>query len=362
MSYKKWWTGISVLALIALLITACGGPATTEAPAATEAPSPTEAPAAEMPSELNVAAILCCGLENDWDATFVESFGRVQAAQPHDLQIADLVFTEGVFGEDAERVMREYAESGQYQVIWAHSTYTDQVRNLKDAYPDILWVVVGGGNEGLGGNVYWVGKQVYEPAYLLGLIAGKMTTSNVIGSVGPFATDDTNAEINAFFDGARSVNSDISVKASFIDSWFDPPKATEASNAQIAAGVDQMFMRADAFDSCEQSQILCYGPIADNTRVAPNTNVADALAMWEPEINYIVDVWYDHAANGTAYAGAPDFWWATMAQGGSALSPINPNLVDSIPQDVLDLVEQTQADILSGALVVERHPEPPVSD
>src|SRR4030066_1867531 len=153
----------------------------------------------EGPTEMQMAAILTVGLDNAWDRTFIEAYERVQAEKPHGLTIADIDYTEGVWGDEAETVLRAYAESGKYDIIWAHSTYSDQVKNLKDEFPEIAWVVVGSGNEGLGGNVFWVYKRIHEPSYMMGILAGCTTKTNVIGAVGTFAFDDVNDENNAFF-------------------------------------------------------------------------------------------------------------------------------------------------------------------
>ena len=150
--------------------------------------------------------------------------------------------------------MELLAKSGKYQVIWAHSSYSDQVKALKDKYPDVLFVVVGSGNEGLGGNVYYDYKRVHEPSYLLGVLAGRMTKSDTVGVVGQFPSEDVNDQINSFFAGAKSVNPDVKRKVAFIESWYDPAKAEQFTNAQISAGADLIFQLAGSFETCEKGQ------------------------------------------------------------------------------------------------------------
>ena len=53
-------------------------------------------------------------------------------------------------------------------------------------YPDILWVLAGYGNEGMGGNAFYVIKHIFEPSYLMGMIAGMMTKTNLVGGVGTY--------------------------------------------------------------------------------------------------------------------------------------------------------------------------------
>ncbi len=362
-----------IFVLLSMVMSACAGsqattPAPvdpTQAPVATAATIPTEpaaAPtaAAEGPTELHMAAILTVGLDNAWDRTFVEAFSRVQAEKPHGLTMTDLDYTEGVWGDEAETVLRAYAESGKYDIIWAHSTYSDQVKNLKDEFPEIAWVVVGSGNEGLGGNVYWVYKRIHEPSYLMGILAGCSTKTNVIGAVGTFAYDDVNDEINAFFEGAKSVNPNIQQKVSFVESWYDPAKAYEAATAQIAAGEDHLFMIAESYEPCTEHNIYCYGPYMDYNFAAPKNVLTSALAFWDPDIKWVIDGWWEHASTGAAYNAPQDKHWFSMLDSASGLADFH-GVDATIPAECMDKFNQAKQDFVDGKLDIPLNIEPPVS-
>ena len=365
MSRKRAFLLGSVLLLFALILTACGGatPAAEEPAAeepAAEEPA-TEEPAAEEPTELRVAAILTAGLENAWDASFVGSFQNIQEEAPHGLTIHDLDYTEGVWGDEAEVIMREYAKTGQYDIIWANSSFSDQVEKLMVEYPEILWVTVGSGNRPLGGNSYLIYQHIHECGYLQGILAGSLTESDTIGIVGTFPADDVNDVANGFISGARSVNPDVKVKVTFIESWYDPPKALEAANAQIAAGVDQMYMMAEAFEPCEENGIICYAKYIDYNFAGPNSVLSSAIMHWEPHIRYIIDEWWNHKTTGEPYDAPMDQVWFSMAEGACNLSPYH-GLESIVPQELKDAVAQAEQQILDGTLVVELNTETPVSD
>jgi basic membrane protein A len=369
MSAKSKLKMLLILGIIVVLISSCASNQTqTQAPvvqptAATLPTKPAVAPTAASvtgPTELHMAAILTVGLDNAWDRTFIEAFKRVQAEKPHGLTMVDLDYTEGVWGDEAETVLRAYAESGKYDIIWAHSTYSDQVKNLKDEFPKIAWVVVGSGNEGLGGNVYWVYKRIHEPSYLMGILAGCTTKTNVIGAVGTFAFDDVNDEINAFFAGAKSVNPNIAQKASFVESWYDPAKALEAANAQIAAGEDQLFMIAEAYEPCTEHNITCYGPYADYNFAAPKNVLTSALAYWDPDIKWVIDGWWDHVTTGAAYNAPTEKHWFSMLDGASGLADFH-GLDANISQACMDKFNQAKQDFMAGKLEIALNVEPPVS-
>ena len=349
MHRNKFYQILILLTMFTILLSACGSQAT---PIATTEKTSTE---------LHVAAVLTVGPEQAWDKSFLESFQRVQAAQPHGLNIADITYTENVFGDQAEEVMRTYAQTGDYDIIWANSSYSDQVKKLRLEFPEILWVVVGSGNEGMGGNGYFLFQHLHEPSYLMGMLAGSLTKTNVVGVVSTFPADDVNDVNNAFIAGAKSVNPDVKGKVTYIQSWYDPAKGAEAGNAQIAAGVDQMLMSAEAFDVCTTQQIMCYAHYVDYFQTAPDAIVASAIMNFDPAINYIIDEWWSHKTTGEAYNAPMDPVWFTMAQGSSELSPYH-NFDSIIPQDVKDLVNQKKQEILDGKFTVPLDLSTPSSD
>jgi basic membrane lipoprotein Med (substrate-binding protein (PBP1-ABC) superfamily) len=372
MSSSKRWRAIVFVVLLAMLFAACARPPAAETPAGEVAPTeaetpageatPTEAeiPSVEPPTELRVAAILSQSIDSSWDYTFVESFRRVQQLAPHGLTIDDIVWTEGVWDAEAEVVLREYAESGLYDIIWCHTTCSDQVGNVMNDYPEILWVYVGSGNVGLGGNAYWDYKRIHEPGYLMGMLAGYMTQTDRIGVVGTYSFDDVNDVINAYIQGAKEVNPAVGASVTFIESWYDPARALEASNAQIAAGVDHLLQLAEGFDACT-GNVFCYGPYGDYNFIAPNNVLTSAVSYWDPDILWIIDEWWDHRTTGEPYDGNTEPVWFTMAEGGADLAPFH-GLESRIPPEAYDAVMQARQDILDGRLQVELNVETPVSD
>jgi basic membrane protein A and related proteins len=302
---------------------------------------------AKAPTKLKIAGILMTGPEQAWDGTFLKAWEEVKAEKPHGLEINKPIFTEGVWNDTADTVASLYARKG-FDIIWMHGSYSDQVKKLQKKYPDILFVVSGSGNEGLGGNQYWAYIRQHESTYLQGMVAGLMTKTNKIGMVGTFPADDVWDAVNGFFLGAKSViKGDITKKITFIESWFDPPKAREASNAQISAGVDQIYMDATAFEACEKAGIFAHGKYKNWIPVSPKAVMTSSILNWKPSIKWIIDEWYKVKTTGQPYNGNTKPKWFSMAEGAGDVV-----LNDRLPQHIKDKVLKAKADILSGKLVV----------
>ena len=379
MKMSKWYLLCCSLLVLGMLLGACQPAPAAEAPAAeepaAEAPAAeepvaeepaAEEPAAEEPAEMagptevRIAALFPYGLEVDWDGSMYEGLETVRENPPHGLSMPEIAFTEGVWGEDATRTLREYAASGEYDIIIDHSGIMDNTRSFYEEFPDVMFVISGTNPSEMvtGGNLFFIDKRVHEGAYLLGVAAGMQTESNIIGAVGPVSIDVTNSAINAFIEGAKSINPDIEAKVSWIDSWYDPPKANEATSAMIAAGADQIFMRSDGFEACEEAGVPCYGVHADNSYLGPNSVAADVLDDWAFEVQWFIDQWYTAKSEGAALASPDVMYWSPYAEGGSFLS----EFYLGVPQEVQDKMDELIAGLMDGSFEVIENYTVPESD
>lgn len=305
---------------------------------------------AEDPTTVKIAGILSAGKEAPWETSFVTSMDRVIAAKPHGLNV-EVNYTENVW-DNAEQVFRTYAETGQYDILFGDAAYADAIEKLKDEFPDILFVMSGSGNRGMGGNAYWIFIHAHEPAYVMGEIAGKMTKTNVVGTVSTFPAEDTNDQINAFFAGAKAANPAVKQKITYIQSWYDPAKSNEATSAQIAAGADMIYQMSGAFEVCEEKGIGCFGNYVDMSPAAPKSIVASAIVKWDPHIDWIIDEWWKAKTTGAKLDAPMEPKWFTWAEGSGDVA-INPVWAEKMPADVKTLVETSTAAIKSGEMVVD---------
>ena len=307
---------------------------------------------AEAPSEIDVAMILLGTKEEGWYATMIDSIGRVAEDNEYGLTI-NLETIEEIAYADGERVIRDLAQTGDYEIILAHSTYVDGVQAVQDEFPDTLFAYSGSGNDDHvgGSNAYWVDVFIHEPAYLAGIIAGMTTETNKLSAVAAFPFPNVNGPLNAFFDGARSVNPDIEVAGvTYIESWFDPATGANAAAAQIDAGVDIVYAeRFGPFAAAEEAgNVRAVGHFTDQLDLSPVV-LTSAVAQWDGAFTDLLNAWYDYTVHGVPYDAPPErIVYQSMVQGGSALG----RLSDDIPADVVAAVEEARVAILSGELVI----------
>jgi basic membrane protein A len=360
MKKKNLFIMLVTILVLSLLLGACGGAAepVVEEPAAeevvVEAPAEEEAEAEEAeeetmeaPTLVKIGVVVAGTLEEPWYSTSMDSLYNLEDnAYGVEVQID---YTENIWGEDSLRVMSEYADA-EYDIVWSLTgSDSDYIVQIMDQYPDVLFAHSGGGGITLGKNSVHVWGLVHEPTYIMGLIAGMMTESNVIGMVGSFPSEDVNSEVNSYIAGAKSVNPDVVTKITFINSWWDPDKAKESAVAQIAAGADFIYPTIfGAFEAMDEAGIYGFGNYADQSAMAPNVIVAGSILSWDSSSEYLLDAWYDFATTGNAYDN-PDPIYNMMSNGAGGILLYE----DLLPEDVLAAAKAKQAEILSGDFVVD---------
>ena len=334
---------LALILLALLAIAACGGPA--EGPA----PSGDEAPGGE--ATLRVAAVFETPIEEPWVNQIHVALVKAQ----EELGI-EYTWSESVKSADFARVMREYAEGG-YQLIMGDSFGAERIaRRVAADYPDVAFVF-GSGIGPAEPNFAVFDNWIHEPAYLAGLIAGKMTKSNVIGVVAAMPIPEVNRITNAFLNGAREVNPDIKAKVSFIGSFFDPPKAKEAALAQIEAGADVLYAeRFGVIEACVEKDVLAISNMSDQSELGPDHVVTDPVWDMYPTVEQAIKV-----VQAGVFAAQDMGGFSYMAKGGSYLAPFH-NFDDRLPADVMQLVEEKSAEIMAGNYRVEVDESTPKSD
>ena len=80
--------------------------------------------------------------------------------------------------------------------------------------------------------------RIHEPRYLLGMIAGAMTKTNIIGYVAPYPISEVVSSINAFALGAQSVNPRVVIKALWTNRWDSPSEGKKVASKLQEMGAD----------------------------------------------------------------------------------------------------------------------------
>jgi simple sugar transport system substrate-binding protein len=273
--------------------------------------------------------------------TFQHELGRrALVASLGDAVSADYVENVPEEGADAERVIRKLASDGHKLIFTTSFGFMEPTLKVAKTFPKVKFAHCTGYKRAP--NVSTYSARFYEGRYLTGLIAGRMTKSNVIGYVAAFPIPEVVQGINAVLLAARSVNPNVTVKVVFVSSWFDPGKERAAADTLISQGADVVMHHTDSsavVQGAEEKGVWSFGYDSDMLRFGPKTNLTSVTMHWGD---------YYIAQTKEAMAGT---WkstdtWGGLKSGMVALGPLNKVVPDSVKAEVA----AAQAKIEAGTL------------
>ena len=198
----------------------------------------------------------------------------------------DLTTAENLFdGTKAEPVATDWASKGYNVIIGQGIQYQDMFNKIAPQFPKTVFVCVDcfAGK----GNVYNVWWYMADAAYLMGLLAGKMTHSNKIGLIGGGRAMSIWAGHEAFKRGVREVNKGATFQESWMAfSWADVAGAKKAGEQMADQGVDFIFSSGDGIDVgvrqvAKEKNIQMTGVYADAAHLDPDHIAQSIVVRWD---------------------------------------------------------------------------------
>jgi basic membrane protein A and related proteins len=240
-------------------------------------------------------------------------------------------------GADAERVIRQLALDGNKLIFTTSFGYMNPTLKVASSFPKVAFEQLGYKRAA---NVGTYLGRFEEPRYLTGIIAGKMTKSNIIGFIGTYPIPEVIRGIGAFTQGVRLTNPLAKVRVVWVKTLNNPVKEREAAQNLVSLGADILAQHTDsvaAIQLAEEKGIYAFGYNTDMSKFAPKAHLTSAINQWgkfyiEKAIAVMNGTWKSEEI------------WQGIAQGLVDISPMNP----VIPEDVQKLVNDKRNEIIKG--------------
>ncbi len=329
-------------AVLALAIAGCGKK---EEPKTAEAPAPAEA-AAPKAEPLKVA-FAYVGPVGDGGWTFAHDNARKAVENEFGDKVVTSFVEKVPEAADAERVFRDMVGQGNKLIFGTTFGYMEPMLKVAADNKEVKFEHATGYKQA--DNMRTYDSRTYEGAYMAGVIAGKMTKTNVLGVVGSIPIPEVIRNINAFTLGAQSFNPKITTKVVWVNEWFNPPKETEAAQSLINGGADVLMQNTDSsavLQTAEKNGKYAFGWDSDMTAYGPKAHLASAVINWSPY--YIKAV--GEALNGT-WTGNQHNWWG-VKEGAIDIVSIS----DAVPAETKEAVEKVKAGLKDGSYAIWKGP------
>ncbi len=243
-------------------------------------------------------------------------------------------------GADATRVITRLASTGHGLIFTTSFGYMNPTVRVAKRFPKVKFEHATGFKRA--DNVATYSARFYEGRHVIGLIAGKMTKTNVLGYVASFPIPEVIRGINAVAIAARSVNPKVTVKVVWVSSWFDPGKEADAAKALVDQGADVMLQHTDSpapVQAAERRGIWAVGQASDMKAFGPKAHLTAIIDDWAP---YYIER-TKAVLDGTWKSGDV---WGGFKSGMVKLSSYN----SAIPADVVAMAEKARKGIIDGSV------------
>jgi basic membrane protein A and related proteins len=266
---KRALLAVSLLAFFACQQKEAAAPDT----AATDTASTATAPAAK-PFKVG---LLTPGSVNDggWNALAYEGLQKIKT----DLG-AEVSNQETKTPAENVEAFRAYGSQG-YDLAFGHGfEYQDPAKSAGAEFTKTIYITTSGTT--IAPNVAPMRFQLEEATYLLGVIAARESKTGKAGLVGGINFPSIASTFLAFKAGAQSVNPKFDVREIYTGNFDDLGAAKLATLSLINAGADFIFHQANeagrgVFQACSERKVRCFGSNKNQTDLAPDVIVANAV-------------------------------------------------------------------------------------
>ena len=332
---KKLFFLLSLLALTALLLVACGGSAS-EADCAQE-------------------DVFCVGLVTDVGEVDDKSFNQsawegVQQAEKDLDAIVNYIETKD--GKDYSANIALFADKNYDVIVTVGFAMGDATGVAATEYPNIQFIGVDQFFDGSVPNVTGLLFPEDKAGFLAGALAAMMSKSGTVAAVlGTDLIPPVVAFKEGYEGGARYINPDINLISTYhpggLDVAFTDPEwgATTAKQA-IDNGADVIFGAGGKtgngaiIEVASHEGLYCIGVDSDQWGTVPEAHpclISSAMKLITPGVFDLVKMAKDGAAPGGVYYGA------------TGLAPFH-DFEDKIPQEVKDKLAEIDAGLQDGSI------------
>lgn len=263
---KRRWLAMLLACLMAIVFVGCGN--------ASDDPndSGTKETNENSSGEKTKVALLLTGTVNDAGWSESSYRGLVSAEKEFNIETA---YTENLTLVDMEPAARDYAALGYDIIIFSSTDFNDTALAVAPEYPDIRFVIING-NQAQEPNLANFRPNTPECGFIAGAFAGLISESNTVGMIGGKELPPVVDAAKGFTAGAEYVNSEVTVLTSYLDSWTDIAKGTEATITMIEQGADVVCSNTGqaglgTIDAAKNAGVYAIGYIDDQYEVSPGT-------------------------------------------------------------------------------------------
>ena len=277
--------------------------------------------------------------------------------------------------EGLERAQKELGVTVKYLESKQDADYTTNVETLVDEgtdlilgvgsklaptieqaakdYPDQKFVIVDESYEKIPDNVEAILFKAEQSAFLVGLIAAKMTDTNNVGFIGGMDITPINTFKYGYMAGVKTAKNDCKLQTQYANSFTDQAKGKAIANQMMANGADIIFtaggdVGTGSIEAVKESKKYAIGVDRDQSDLAPDNVITSAIKRVDIGVYETVKRFIDDKFDGGSSVTYG------LKEGAVGIADTTSNLV---PQDIIDYVNEEAKKLESDEIVAPKTEE-----
>jgi len=263
---------------------------------------------------------------------------------------AEIAYSENVQAADHVEAMKDYARRGFSPIIGHSGRFLSAAQRVGPDFDKTVFLV--GSGSGGQSNVISLDVANDQYAYVVGVLAGRMTKTGKVGAVaGLEGLPNMIASLGGFRLGVKSVRPDAEVKIVYLQSMEDPAAAKEAALSLIAGGADVIGGKLNAghagiVQAAKEKNVFTTGRSVGHTAIAPERVLTNIDEKWSDI--YAAAVAELHAGKLKGHYVA--YGYNTATQGAELRYSADRSLNPVVPAAVAAELETVKKKLASGEL------------
>ena len=218
--------------------------------------------------------------------------------------------------------------------------------------PDTKFIFVDNDLDGVGDNLLSITYAQNEGSFLVGYIAGKLTTTGKIGAVGGEDSDTINDFLVGYEAGAKYADPNVQVQIKYADTYEDPAKGKELALVLYDDGCDIVFQVASrtgegVFEAAAERGLYAIGVDGDQKYINPDVIICSMIKQVGLSIEQTVSA----LLKDDTWDGG-QIWVADMSTGLVDVAYGDDSMIQQVSPELKAEVEQIKADIIAGKIKV----------
>ncbi|MDL2213933.1 BMP family ABC transporter substrate-binding protein [Clostridia bacterium OttesenSCG-928-O13] len=352
---------LTLTALMVFMLAACGGGTSSNATASSSQPpvassagaSSTEP--AQVGGDVKKVAMVCSGSLGD-NGIFdmgAEALKQAEADFGVEYKVLEGKNDPSLYYD----LLLNGAQGFDMVIVNPGYQFESYLEEIADDYPDTYFFYPDGICPVEKDNIYSISYREHEGSYVAGVMAGMMTTrtdfeginaDKVLGFVGAVDTPTIQNFLQAYEQGAKSVDPDIEVKSLIVGDHNDPAKGKELALTLFDQGCDIVYQAASSSgngvtEAAKERGLYTIGCDTDKSPLAPDNVMGSMLKNVTKSFYDAIGIFVEGGKMDKVQYGGLEMGWTGMY--------FSPEFEAKMPKDVLEAMAETEQEIIDGTIV-----------